>query len=50
VSDVATLSKQEAAGGLPLVASASDINGSVLDDTVVQKNCSFTFVEISWPI
>jgi alanine racemase len=40
VSDVATLSGQKAVEGLPLVASSSDINGSVLDDTVVKKNCS----------
>jgi alanine racemase len=39
VWDVATLSGQEAVGALPLVANSSDINGSVLDDTVVQKNC-----------
>lgn len=37
--DVATLSGEEAVGALPLVANSSDINGSVLDDTVVQKNC-----------
>jgi alanine racemase len=40
VSDVATLSGQKAGARLPLVANSSDINGSVLDDTVVQKNCS----------
>jgi alanine racemase len=40
VSDVATLSGREAVEGLSLVATSSDINGSVLDDTVVQKNCS----------
>jgi alanine racemase len=40
VSNVATLSEQKAAEGLRLVASSSDINGSVSDDTVVQKNCS----------
>jgi len=40
VSDVATLSGQEAVERLPLVASSSDINGTVLDDTIVQKNCS----------
>ena len=38
MSNVATLSAQKAVEG-PL-ASSSDINGSVLDDTVVQKNCS----------
>jgi alanine racemase len=38
VSNVATLSAQKAVEGL--LASSSDINGSVLDDTVVQKNCS----------
>lgn len=40
VSDVATLSAQKAVEGLPRVSSSSDINGSVVDDTVVQKNCS----------
>jgi alanine racemase len=40
VSDVATLSGQKAIKGFPPVAVSSDINGSVLDDTVVQKNCS----------
>ena len=40
MSDVATLSGQEAVERLPLVASSSDINGTVLDDTIVQKNCS----------
>ena len=38
VSTVGTLSTQKAVEGL--LASSSDINGSVLDDTVVQKNCS----------
>jgi alanine racemase len=38
VSNVATLSAQKAVEGL--LASSSDINGTVLDDTVVQKNCS----------
>jgi len=38
VSNVATLSPQKAAE--ELLAISSDINGSVLDDTVVQKNCS----------
>jgi alanine racemase len=38
VSNVATLSAQKAVEGL--LASSSDINGSVLDDTVVQQNCS----------
>jgi alanine racemase len=40
VSNLATLSTQKAAEELRLVASSSDINGSVVDDTVVQKNCS----------
>jgi alanine racemase len=40
VSDVATLSGQEALEGFLFVAGSSDINGSVVDDTVVQKNCS----------
>ena len=40
VSNVETLSEQKALEGLPLVASLSDISGSVLEDTVVQKNCS----------
>jgi hypothetical protein len=35
---VATLSVQKAEEGL--LACSSDKNGSVLDDTVVQKNCS----------
>jgi alanine racemase len=39
VSNLATLSVQKAAEELPLVVSSSDINGSVIDDTVVQKNC-----------
>ena len=39
MSIVATLSEQKAAEALPLAASASDINGSVVDDTIVQKNC-----------
>ena len=38
VSNVVTLSAQKAVEGL--LASSSDINGSVLDDTVVQTNCS----------
>jgi hypothetical protein len=38
VSSVATLSTQKAEQGL--LACSSDINGSALDDTVVQKNCS----------
>ena len=37
---VATLSEQKAAGGLSFVARSSDINATVIDDTVVQKNCS----------
>jgi len=40
VSIVATLSEQKAAGGLSFVARSSDINATVIDDTVVQKNCS----------
>jgi len=40
VSSLAPLSIQKAAEELPLVVSSSDINGSVIDDTVVQKNCS----------
>lgn len=40
VSDVGTLSKQRALEGLPIVARSSDIGGSVLEDTVVQENCS----------
>jgi alanine racemase len=39
VSNVATLSAQEAVEGLLLVSSSSDINGSVLGDAIVQKNC-----------
>ncbi|HET8973366.1 MAG TPA: hypothetical protein VFN63_08775, partial [Pseudolabrys sp.] len=38
VSNVVPLSAQKAVKGL--LASVSDINGSVLDDTVVQTNCS----------
>jgi len=40
VAIVATLSEQKAAGGLSFVARSSDINATVIDDTVVQKNCS----------
>jgi alanine racemase len=40
VSIVATLSEQKAAGGLSFGGRSSDINGTVIDDTVVQKNCS----------
>ena len=40
VSSVATLSAQKDAEGLPRAFISSDINGSVVDDTVVQKNCS----------
>jgi len=40
VSSLAPLSVQKAAEELPLVVSSSDINGSVIDDTIVQKNCS----------
>jgi alanine racemase len=39
VSEFATLSGRKAEG-LSLVASSSDINGSIRDDTIVQKNCS----------
>ena len=38
MSNVVTLSAQKAVE--ELLASSSDINGSVLDDTVVQTNCS----------
>ena len=38
VSNVVTLPAQKAVEGL--LASSSDINGSVLDDTIVQTNCS----------
>ena len=38
--NVATLSAQKAVEGLLVVSSSSDINGSVIDDTIVQKNCS----------
>ena len=40
VSNVVTLSAQEAVEGLLVVSSSSDIDGSVLNDTIVQKNCS----------
>ena len=40
MSIVATLSEQKAAGGLSFAARSSEINGTVSDDTVVQKNCS----------
>jgi alanine racemase len=40
VSSVATLSVQKVAEGPPRGSGSSDINGSVFDDTVVQKNCS----------
>ena len=40
VSSVATLSAQKDAEGLSRAFISSDINGSVVDDTVVQKNCS----------
>src|SRR4029450_3626371 len=39
-SSLPPLSGQKAGEDLPLVVSLSDINGSVIDDTVVQKNCS----------
>ena len=38
--NVAMLSAQKAVEGLLVVSSSSDINGSVIDDTIVQKNCS----------
>jgi len=34
------LSAQKSAGGLLLVSSSSEIKGSVVDDTIVQRNCS----------
>jgi alanine racemase len=40
VSNVATLSAQKGAEGLLFVSNSSDINGSVLEDTIVQKHCS----------
>jgi alanine racemase len=40
VSNAATLSAQKAVEGLLLVSSALDVNGSVLNDAIVQKNCS----------
>ena len=40
VSNATTLSAQKAVEGLLLVSSALDINGSILNDTIVQKNCS----------
>jgi alanine racemase len=40
VSNVATLSGQKAVERLPPIDTSADINGSVVDDTVVQKNCS----------
>ena len=40
VSNVATLSARGAEGGLLVVSSSTDIDGSVLNDTIVQKNCS----------
>ena len=39
MSNVATPSAQKAVERLFLVSSSTDINGSVLDDTIVQKNC-----------
>ncbi len=38
--NVATHSVQKAAEGLLLVSTSSDIHGSVLSDTIVQKNCT----------
>lgn len=40
MSNTATLSAQKAVEGLLLVSSALDVNGSVLNDAIVQKNCS----------
>jgi alanine racemase len=40
VSNVATLSLPNAGDGLLLVSSALDVNGSVLNDAIVQRNCS----------
>jgi hypothetical protein len=40
VSNVATASAQKVVEGLLLVSGSSDINGSVLNDTVVQSNGS----------
>jgi len=39
LSNVAMLSTQEAEAGLLLVTGSSDINSSVVNDTIVQKNC-----------
>ena len=39
MSNVATPSAQKAVERLLLVSSSTNINGSVLDDTIVQKNC-----------
>jgi alanine racemase len=39
VSNVAMLSAQKAEEGLLLVTGSSDINSSVVNDTIVQKNC-----------
>jgi alanine racemase len=40
VSNAATLSLPNAVDGLLLVSSALDVNGSVLNNAIVQKNCS----------
>src|ERR1700688_2937133 len=40
VLNVATHSAQKAAEGLLLVSTSSDIHGSILSDTIVQKNCT----------
>ncbi len=40
MSNVTTRSAQKAVEGLLLISSPSDINGSILNDTIVQKNCS----------
>jgi len=40
VSNVATFSAQKTVEGLLVVSSSTDINGSVLADTIVQKNCA----------
>ena len=39
VSNAATLSAQKVVEGPLLVSGSSDINSSVLNDTIVQKNC-----------
>src|SRR6202790_5872712 len=44
VLNVATHSAQKAAEGLLLVSSSSDIHGSILSDTIVQKNLTLHVV------